>query len=109
MIIPLILISALMAAWSQILLKKASGIIRQSLIREYLNAYVIFGYAGYAGVLTLNIYLFTKMDFRFGVLSNALAIVFVMLLSGKILNEEITRKKWIGTILIAAGVICFLW
>ena len=47
------------------------------------------------------------MQFRYGVLSNSLAIVFVMLLSRKLLNESITKKKLLGAALIVSGVICF--
>jgi drug/metabolite transporter (DMT)-like permease len=68
---------------------------------------VILGYGGYVCVLALNIFLFTKMQFRYGVLSNSLAIVFVMLLSRLLLGENVTRKKLAGAALIIAGVVCF--
>ena len=103
----LIVFSGFLAAVSQILLKKSASMPHSSRIREYLNPYVILGYGGYVCVLALNIFLFTKMQFRYGVLSNSLAIVFVMLLSRKLLNESITKKKLLGAALIVSGVICF--
>ncbi len=103
----LIVLSGLLAAISQILLKKSASVSHSSRFREYWNAYVILGYGGYACVLALNIFLFTRMQFRYGVLSNSLAIVFVMLLSKWLLNENITRKKLVGAALIVSGVICF--
>ncbi len=103
----LIVFSGFLAAVSQILLKKSASISHTSRIREYLNPYVILGYGGYVCVLALNIFLFTKMQFRYGVLSNSLAIVFVMILSRKLLDETITRRKVFGAALIVAGVICF--
>ena len=107
MIVLLIIFSGFLAAISQILLKKSASAAYTSRIREYLNPYVILGYAGYVCVLALNIFLFTKMQFRYGVLSNSLAIVFVMILSRFLLNETITRKKLFGATLIISGVICF--
>ena len=106
-LILLIIFSGFLAAISQILLKKSASAVHASRIREYLNPYVILGYGGYACVLALNIFLFTRMQFRYGVLSNSLAIVFVMLLSRRLLNENITAKKLFGTALIVTGVICF--
>ncbi len=103
----LIVCSGLLAAVSQILLKKSASVPHTSRLREYLNPYVILGYGGYVCVLAINIFLFTKMQFRYGVLSNSLAIVFVMLLSRKLLNENVTRKKLFGAALIVSGVICF--
>ena len=103
----LIVFSGLLASISQILLKKSASASHTSRIREYLNPYVALGYGGYACVLALNIFLFTKMQYRYGVLSNSLAIVFVMLLSRWILNESITPKKLFGAALIVSGVICF--
>ncbi len=103
----LIVFSGLLASVSQILLKKSASVTHSSRIREYLNPYVILGYGGYVCVLALNIFLFTKMQFRYGVLSNSLAIVFVMLLSKRLLGEKVTPKKLCGAALIVAGVICF--
>ena len=106
-LILLIIFSGFLAAISQILLKKSASAVHASRIREYLNPYVILGYGGYACVLALNIFLFTRMQFRYGVLSNSLAIVFVMLPSRRLLNENITAKKLFGAALIVTGVICF--
>ncbi len=103
----LIIFSGFLAAVSQILLKKSASASHTSRIREYLNPYVILGYGGYVCVLAINIFLFTKMQFRYGVLSNSLAIVFVMILSRWLLDESVTRKKMFGAALIVAGVICF--
>ena len=107
MIPALILLSAVMASGAQILLKKSAQKKQESIMGEYLNPYVIISYIDYFLVLSLNIFLFTKMDYRYGVISNSLAIVFVMLLSRLVLGEKITLRKWVGTMLVVAGVLCF--
>lgn len=106
-IIILALLSALMSAGSQILLKKSAGKRHKSFLKEYLNSYVLLSYMGYMGVLALNIFLFTGMDYRYGVLSNAMTIVFVMIMSGIVLGEKVTRKKWAGAVFIITGILCF--
>ena len=89
------------------ILKKSAQKKQESILGEYLNPYVIISYIDYFLVLSLNIFLFTKMDYRYGVISNSLAIVFVMLLSRLVLGEKITLRKWVGTMLVVAGVLCF--
>ena len=107
MIPALILLSACMAAGAQILLKKSTKKKHSGILGEYLNPYVIISYIDYFLVLALNIFLFTKMDYRYGVISNSLAIVLVMLMSRPLLGETITARKWAGTMLVVAGVLCF--
>ena len=107
MIPALILLRAVMASGAQILLKKSAQKKQESILGEYLNPYVIISYIDYFLVLSLNIFLFTKMDYPYGVISNSLAIVFVMLLSRLVLGEKITLRKWVGTMLVVAGVLCF--
>lgn len=107
LLVSLIVFSGFLAACSQILLKRSASSEHKNWIREYLNWRVILGYGGYACVLALNIFLFTKMQFRYGVISNSLAIIFVLLLSRVFLKEHVSHKKIMGVLLIITGVICF--
>lgn len=59
---------------------------------EYFNPYVLFSYTCCIGVLVLNVFIYTRVDYRFGVVINSMSTVFVMLLSHIILKESITRK-----------------
>ena len=70
----LIPVSALITAVSQILLKKSAAKRHRDFIHEYLNACVIISYAFYFLVVFLNIFIFTKVDYRFSVVINSLAI-----------------------------------
>ena len=101
-------VSALITALSQIILKKSANKTYKSIIFEYVNPYVLFSYACYVGVLVLNVFIYTKADYRFGVVINSMSTVFVMLLSHFILNETLTQKRVAGNIIIVCGILIFM-
>lgn len=101
------LVSAFTTAISQIMLKISANKKHRHFIFEYLNPYVILSYAGYVAVLVINVIIYTKIDYRFGVVINSLSTVLIMLLSKLILKETLTNKKLIGNALIILGIACF--
>ena len=103
----LIPVSAVITAVSQILLKISAGKKHKDFIHEYLNAYVIISYAFYFLVVFLNIFIYTKVDYRYSVVLNSLSTVLVAILSNLILKEHFTKRRIFGNILIVAGIICF--
>ena len=104
----LMILSAFITAFSQIILKKSANKKHKSVFFEYLNPYVLFSYVCYIGVLVLNVFIYTKVDYRFGVVINSMSTVFVMLLSNIILKESITRKRIIGNVIIVCGILVFM-
>lgn len=60
----LMIISALITAFSQVILKKSANKKHKNIIFEYLNPYVLFSYVCYVGVLVLNVFIYTKVDYR---------------------------------------------
>lgn len=102
------LMSACITAFSQIILKKSADRKYKSVFFEYLNPYVIFSYVCYIGVLVLNVFIYTKVDYRFGVVINSMSTVFVMLLSHIILKEVITKRRIIGNVIIVCGILAFM-
>ncbi len=102
------ILSAFITALSQIILKKSANREHRSIFFEYLNPYVVFSYVCYAGVLVLNVFIYTKVDYRFGVVINSMSNVFVMLLSHILLKESITKKRIIGNAIIVCGILVFM-
>lgn len=102
------IISAFITAVSQIILKKSANVKHKGIIFEYLNPLVLFSYVCYIGVLILNVFIYTKVDYRFGVIINSMSTVFVMLLSNLILKETITKKRIIGNFIIVCGILVFM-
>ena len=100
--------SVVVAAFSQVLLKKSAGKTYASVIREYLNPYVIIGYGMMVGsmLLTLLAYKF-GLAYKSGPVLESLGFVLVMLLSLGFFREKITPRKLIGNLLIVLGIIVF--
>ena len=92
---------------SQILLKKGASKQYDSVIREYLNPWVILGY----GMMVLStlcvIYAYRGVEYKNGSIIESLGFLAVMLLSRVFLGEKITAKKVIGNIIILTGILVF--
>lgn len=100
--------SVVVAAFSQVLLKKSTKKTYSSIIKEYLNPYVIIGYGMMvtATVLTVLAYKF-GLDYKSGPVLESLGFVLVMFLSLGFFREKITPRKLIGNLLIVIGIIVF--
>ena len=97
----LLVASVIVASLSQILLKKSASKAYTSVIREYLNAYVIIGY----GMMVLST-LLTVGGYA-GAVIESLGFVLVMILSRLVFGEKITKKKILGNVLILLGIFVF--
>ena len=92
---------------SQILLKKGASKQYDSVIREYLNPWVILGY----GMMVLStlcvIYAYRGVEYKNGSIIESLGFLAVMVLSSIFLGEKITPKKFLGNIIILVGIAVF--
>ena len=102
-----IVLSVLVASFSQILLKKSAMREYPNRIREYLNPYVIIGYGMMVISTVLTIVAYTRVDFKNGPVIESAGYVIVMILSYLFFKEKITKKKIIGTAMILLGIIIF--
>ncbi len=103
----LYLISVTIAAFSQLLLKKSANRTHESLLKEYLNPYVIGGYGLLVVSMLLTIGAYRGLAYKNGPIIESLGYVLVMLLSGIFLKEKITARKIAGTALILVGILVF--
>lgn len=92
---------------AQILLKKSAGKKYESVIREYLNPYVIISYAIFFGATFCTIYAYKGVPLSFGPILAASQYVFIAILSKIFLKEKIGLKKFIGLSVIVAGIIVY--
>ena len=100
----ILILSVLIASFSQILLKKSAEKTYPSVIREYLNLYVIFGYGMMFVSMFLTIIAYSGMEFTNVQIVEATGYIMVLILSYFFFHEKITRKKVIGMIFIFAGI-----
>ena len=103
----LYLISVTIAAFSQLLLKKSANRTHESLLKEYLNLYVIGGYGLLVVSMLLTIGAYRGLAYKNGPIIESLGYVLVMLVSGIFLKEKITARKIAGTALILVGILVF--
>ena len=90
----ILIFSVFIASVSQILLKKSALMKHRSIIKEYVNPYVIGGYVLLIVSTILTIVAFSRIDYKNGPIVESLGYIFVMFLSWIFFNEKITKKKW---------------
>ncbi|MGN1180671.1 MAG: EamA family transporter [Suilimivivens sp.] len=102
--LPVLVLSVLIASFSQILLKKSAQKTYPSVIREYLNAYVICGYGMMFLSMFLTIIAYSGMEFTNVQIVEATGYIMVLILSCFFFHEKITGRKVLGMIFIFAGI-----
>ena len=103
----LLVLSVVVASLSQILLKKSASKTYSSVLRKYLNPYVIIGYGMMVVSTLLTVGGYAGLEYKNGAVVESLGFVLVMLLSRFFFGEKITRKKLLGNALILLGIFVF--
>ena len=99
--------SVIISSFSQVLLKKSSNKKHTSIIKEYLNPYVISGYGLMVLTTVLTIFAYKGIDYKNGPVIESLGYVLIMFLSYLFFKEKITWKKLLGNALVILGIIVF--
>ena len=100
----ILILSVVIASFSQILLKKSAEKTYSSFIREYLNPYVIFGYGMMFISMFLTIIAYAGMEFTNVQIVEATGYLMVLVLSRFFFGEEINKRKILGILFIFAGI-----
>lgn len=103
----ILIIALLISSFSQILLKKSAQKTYPSIIREYVNFYVICGYGMMFLSMFLTIFSYSGLDFTNVQIVEALGYVVVLILSYFFFKEKITKRKLIGMAFILGGIIVY--
>ena len=103
-----VLAAVFIASISQLLLKAGANKNYATLIRQYLNPYVIIGY----GLMVVSTLLFILayhlgLGYKSGPVYEALAYPLILILSFLFLHERITPRKIAGNLIIVLGIIIF--
>ena len=102
------LVTATVASFAQMLLKKSAMEKHDSWIREYLNWKVIVGYGLMFSALLLGVYGYARgVQVKSASVMESFGIVEVAVLSAIFFKEKLTRKKILGIALIIFGIIIF--
>ena len=99
------LLTPMVAAISQLLLKKAADNPKHIGLKYYLNHSVLLAYALFFGCMLLNVVALQTLDLTVASVLEASGYLYVMLLSHFFLKEKITRRKLWGNALIILGIL----
>lgn len=102
------LITPLLSAVSQLILKKAADQPKYTGVRAYLNAPVILAYALFFGCMLLNVVALRTLDLTVASVLEASGYIYVMALSFLVLKERITPRRLIGNLVIILGIVLAL-
>ena len=102
------LITPLISAASQLMLKRAADQPAYTGIRFYLNPLVIVAYGLFFGCMLLNVYALQTLDLTVASVLEASGFLYVMVLGRLFLREKITARKLVGNALIIAGIVITL-
>ena len=103
----LMILAEIIASTSQVLLKVSAGKKYPGFIREYLNAFVIGGYALLVVSMVISIFCYDGLGYMGVVVLEPVAYIIVMFMSRVIFKEKIVPSKIIGMFLIIAGIVVF--
>lgn len=103
----ILLCSVLIASISQIILKKSANKNYGSIIKEYLNIYVICGYGLLFASTILTIFALRGLPYKSVPIMETMGYIYILILSKLILKEKITKKMLAGNAIIIIGIIVF--
>ena len=103
----ILILSVIVAPFAQILLKKGARKNYSSPIREYLNIYVIGGYALMFLSMFMTIIAYGGLDFTNVPVIESLGYVIVMVLGYLFFREKITGRKLLGMAVILCGIFVY--
>ena len=103
----LLILAVLVSSISQIILKKSASKSYNSVLKEYLNVYVITGYILMVISTVLVVFGLNGVPYKNEPIIESLGYLCVMILSNRILGEKITKKKILGNGLILLGILIY--
>lgn len=103
----LMVLSSLIAAASQMMLKKSAQKRYPSKLREYLNPLVIIAYALFFGTTLISMYALKVVPLSMSPILEASGYIFVAILSYIFLKEKMSKKQLLGMALIIAGIVVY--
>ncbi|MBQ9590277.1 MAG: multidrug ABC transporter [Butyrivibrio sp.] len=101
------IVSELIAASSQMLLKKSAQKEHSSIITEYLNPWVICGYGLLLLSMIVTIFCYDGLGYMGVVVMEPINYVIVLVMARLIFKEKITFRKFLGVLLIISGIVVF--
>lgn len=103
----LMILAEFIASSSQMLLKKSAEKSYASVIKEYLNVFVIAGYSLLLVSMVISIFCYDGLGYMGTVVMEPISYVIVMFMARAFFKEKLTARKLIGMGLIVCGIAVF--
>lgn len=103
----LMLLAELIAASSHMFLKKSASQEHGSVIKEYLNPWVIFGYGLLFLSMIITIFCYDGLGYMGVVVMEPINYIIVMVMARIFFKEKFTKRKMIGVTCIVLGIMIF--
>lgn len=103
----IIIVSALISSFSQIMLKKSAQKTYESKLIEYLNPLVIIAYILFFGCTLLSLFALKVVPLSMSPILEASGYIFVAILSYFFFKEKLTKKQLIGMVFIIVGIVVY--
>ncbi len=101
------IVSILIAAFSQLMLKVSASKKHENGLKEYLNIYVIFSYGISAIGTVLSTYSLKGISITLSSIIEALNYAIIPIISYLFLKERINKTQLLGMIMIVIGAFVF--
>lgn len=102
-----LLLSVLISAISQVMLKKSALKTYDAPIKEYLNPLVIFAYVLFVGTTLLSVIAYKGIPLSLGPVLESTAYIYVTLFGVLIFKERMTKGKVGALVLIIVGIVVY--
>lgn len=101
------IVGAFIAAYSQLLLKNSALIEYKNSWQNYINIRVLSSYVLLFLTTVISMFALRFLSYKLVAILGTSSYVFVVFLSKFILKEKISKKKFIGVLVIVVGIIIF--
>lgn len=101
------LIAVIISSFSQALLKISANKKHETVIKEYLNFYVVCGYCLFLGCVLLSSFAYKGIQFKQGAVLESMGYVFILTIDRIVFNQRISKNKLIGSAIIILGILVF--
>lgn len=103
----LFLVCVLIAAVSQVLLKKESMKPHDNIIKEYLNPLVVIAYFLFFSTTVLELIAYKKIPLSLGPVLETSSYFYITIFGMIIFKEKLNLKKVLALLLIITGILIF--
>lgn len=99
------LVAVFVSSLSQILLKRSAQEEHKSRLAEYLDIRVIIAYGLFFGATLLTVFALEYVPVSLGTVLESSGYLFVTILGVLFLKEKVSKRKWLGLLIIVVGII----